>query len=355
MPFERPTLSQLITRGKADINTRLPGADANLRASPEEVMVIAASGLTSGLHGHLKWLSKQILTDLSDDEFLVREAADFGLTKSKAVAAIGPATFTGTNGVVIPLGTIFTRNDGTQFKVTTAATVALGQAVPILTAVQPALAGNCLAGVILTIASPITGLNATGVVSGGGIVNGSDIESTSHLRTRVLLRKQTPPTGGGPGDYKQWALAVSGVTRAWEFPLLLGPGTISLFFVRDGDVSIIPNPAAVAIVQAYLNTKAPVTAQVIASAPIADVTNFTIHIVPSNTTTQAAVTAELAALLLSSSRPSDGAGAGTILLSQINDAVGIAAGVTDYTVTLPAANVVPALGHMPILGTITWA
>jgi uncharacterized phage protein gp47/JayE len=34
--------------------------------------------------------------------------------------------------------------------------------------------------------------------------------------------------------------------------------------------------------------------------------------------------------------------------------IGIAEGVTDYTVTVPSANVVPGAGQLPTVGTITW-
>ena len=324
------------------------------------MLAIAQGGLTHGLHGHLKWLSKQLLTDLSDDDILVREAAIYGLTKNAAVAATGPLTITGTNATVIPNGTLFVRNDGVQYS-TNGGTISGGQFVATVTALfgtsNNGAAGDALAGTLLTIVSPITGINAVATVSGGGITDGADLESVDSLRARLILRKQTPPKGGSPGDYVQWALQVSGTTRAWEYPNFYGPGTVAVLFVRDGDISIIPDAGAIATMQAYLDSKAPVTAEVTALAPIADVTPFTIHLVPSTTDTEAAVTAELNALLLAHARPGDASDAtlGTILLSQIDDAVGIAAGVTDYTVTVPAANVTVAPLHMVTLGVITWA
>jgi len=82
--------------------------------------------------------------------------------------------------------------------------------------------------------------------------------------------------------------------------------------------------------------------------------NFSIHLVPDTADTRAAVAAELGDLLERVGEPGDGAGRGKILLSAIRTAIGIAAGVTDYTVTVPSADVVPGVGQLPVLGTITW-
>lgn len=345
----------MVTRGKSDVSTRLPGADANLRGSPEEVLVIAQSGMTHGLHGHLKWLSKQLITDKSDDDFLVRDAGTYGLTKTVATKASGQLTVTGSNSILVPdTTTFFTRNDGERFVVTVGGTTALGQVVVTIEAVDAGADGNCDAGTILTIVSPITGINATATVGVDGITDGTDIETTEALRTRTLERKQSPPKGGGPGDYVAWAKKVSGVTRAWEYPRLNGPGTVGLYFVRDNDIDIFPDSGAIDDVQAYLDAHAPVTAETTVYAPTPETVDFTIHIVPDNSDTRAAVTAELEALFFLASRPGDGDGAGTIEKSQVQDAIGVADGVTDYTLSIPAADVVPAIGVMPKIGTISW-
>lgn len=349
--FVRPTLSQLIKRVLSDIATRLTGADANLRGSPEQVLGIAAAGLTHGNHGHLKWLSRQVLADLCEDEFLLRQASIFGLAPIPAVAATGLLTITGVNAMVCPAGTLWTRSDGAQFTQQADATIVGGQAIPTIVAVLAGVAGNCIDGTPLTIASPVAGINAQATVSGGGLTDpeGADIEDTEALRARLLFRLGTPPKGGGPGDYEAWALQVSGVTRAFEYPLLYGPGTVGLTFVRDGDVSIIPTDNEVAIVQAWVDGLRPVTADLTVFAPVADTQNFTIHIVPDTTLTRAAVTAEVQGLM---ARATPG---GTTRLSAINEAIAIATGITDHTLISPVADVVSAAGHLALFGVITWA
>jgi len=82
--------------------------------------------------------------------------------------------------------------------------------------------------------------------------------------------------------------------------------------------------------------------------------NFSIHLVPDTADTRAAVAAELGDLLGRVGEPGDGAGRGKILLSAIRTAIGVATDVTDYTVTVPAADVVPGIGQLPSVGTITF-
>jgi uncharacterized phage protein gp47/JayE len=84
------------------------------------------------------------------------------------------------------------------------------------------------------------------------VADGSDEESTDELRARLLARLQNPPHGGNATDYEAWAKEVSGVTRAWSYPLELGAGTVTVRFVRDDDASPIPDAGEVAAVQLTL-------------------------------------------------------------------------------------------------------
>jgi uncharacterized phage protein gp47/JayE len=143
---------------------------------------------------------------------------------------------------------------------------------------------------------------------------------------------------------------VAGTTRAWEYPNVDGLGTVAVRFVQDDDpVSILPSAGEVATMQTYIDGKAPVTADVTVYAPTQKTLNMTISITPDTAAVRAAVEAELEDLILREGDPG-----ATLLLSQLNEAVSIAAGETDHTITVPAANVTHAVGEMPKLGTITW-
>lgn len=349
MAFERPTLAKLIKRALSDVSTRLTGAFANLRGSPEQVLAIVVAGLTHGLHGHLKWLSKQLFADSAEEEFLVRLAAIFGVDRLDAVASSGAATATGTSGAIVTDGSIWARADGVLFVQDGDVTIAAGQATLTLTAVVAGIDGDCDPGTKLTISSPIAGVNSTATVSGDGIVDGAEIESIEYLRERFLEHLRTPPSGGGPGDYVRWAKLVTGVTRAWEYPLQLGAGTVVVLFTRDGDADILPSVGEVADVQAMLELKAPVTAEPTAVAPTALTVPFVFTALSPNTAaTRAAVQAELEGLF-AAVEP------GVVLpLSVIDEAISIAVGEDSHTITSPSANVTPTFAQLPRLGSITW-
>jgi len=348
MAFERPTLAKLAKRAISDIRTRLTGALANLRGTPEEVLGLVLAGFAHGLHGHLKWLSRQLFADTADGEFLVRIAAIFGIIRVAAASATGPLTFTGTSGT-IPAGTVCTHSNGQTYTVDADVTISAGQATAQLTAVTPGILGNAEAGEQLTLGTPIAGVNSTATVSGAGLQSGADIETIPALRARLIDHLQTPPSGGGPGDYVKWAKEISGVTRAWEYPGQLGPGTVVVLFVRDDDPSIFPSVGEVADVQTRLELRAPVTAEPTAAAPTGEDVDFVFSALsPDTAAVRAAITAELEGLF-AALKP------GVVLsLSVLDEAISIAEGESSHTLSSPAADISPAFGVMPTLGSITW-
>ncbi len=305
------------------------------------------------LHGHLEFLSLQLFADTAEREFLIRLASLHGITPTPATFAAGTTLATGVNTSVIPIGTIYVRDDGVTYEVTVEATIAGGVASVDIQAVEAGEAGSIPEGDTLSLESPIAGVDTDSTVEAPGL-EGDDEESTEELRARYLLRLREPPTGGSDQDYEGWALEVAGVTRAFIYRHESGLGTLTVRFVRDNDVPIFPDPGEVADVQAKLDEERPTTAEPTAAAPVDSPIAFTISITPDTPAIRAAVEAELDDLFFRDSEPGDGLGRGTILLSSMQTAIGVSAGVDDYTLTVPAANVVPALGDMPTRGTVTW-
>lgn len=349
MAFQRPTLTEIIDRTFADLVGRLSLQGALLRRSVVGVLARVLAGASHMLHGHLDWIAKQAIPDTAD-EWLPRWANIWGISRKQAEFAGGSVTFPGTiNGTALPTGSAIKRSDGAQYTTQADATVASGTVTVTVLADAAGELGNADAATSLTLVFPIAGINSTGAVAVGGIVNGSDLETDDALRVRFLARIKQPPHGGADFDYKAWALEVPGVTRAWVYPLYLGIGTVGVTFVRDNDASIIPDSPEVAAVQTYIDARRPVTADVTVFAPIADALNFSIGITPTSAAIQAAIQAELRDLLVREAEPG-----GTLFLSRINEAISVAAGEFDHTLTLPAADVVSATGHIKIMGTITW-
>jgi uncharacterized phage protein gp47/JayE len=351
MPFARPTLAELIDRVSSDFASRLPGTDPRLRRSNLNVTARVHAGGVHGLYGHLDFLSRQIIVDTAEVEYLERWCSVWGVARKAAAPAKGNVTFTGTNGTNIPAATQLLRSDGAAFTTDAPVVIAAGVAVAAATASLAGAAGNTDLNSPLALAAPIAGVNGTATVAAGGLSQGAEAESDDSLRARLISRISQPPQGGANSDYVAWALQVAGVTRAWCFPQELGAGTVTVRFVRDLDAaSIIPDGGEVAAVQAYIDALRPVTANVSVLAPIADPLNFTFASVDPNTqAVKDAITAELKDLLSREAVPG-----GTILLTHIRAAISVAAGENNYVLTLPNADVVSATGHMPTPGVFTF-
>ena len=351
MTFSRPSLQALIDRTQGDIEASLPGADARLRRSNLNVLAGLIAGVSHGLHGHVAWLADQVIADTAEAEYLDRWATLWLDQPRKAAAsATGNVTFTGTSGTLIPAGTSLIRADGVEYTTDADATLSGGTVTAAVTAVEAGAAGSAVSGVAVTLTTPIAGVTSAATVASGGLTGGSDTESDDDLRTRLLARLKEAPHGGASFDYVNWALEVAGVTRAWVYPQELGVGTVTVRFVRDDDASIIPDAGEVATVQAYIDALRPVTAQLTVVAPVAVALNFTIAVTPNTAAVKAAVEAELTDLLRREAEPG-----GTILLSHIREAISVAAGETNYTMTVPAVDVTHTTGQMATMGTITWA
>lgn len=355
MPFDRPTLSDLVARTKADLRSRLSIAGTLLRRAMADALGTAYAGAVHMLHGHIEWAAKQIFPDTSDDDNALRQAAFYGISRTPATFSTGNLVATGVDGSPIPTGTIYQLDSETTYRVTADATIASGTATVAVEAVLAGADGDQLAGVTLTLQSPITGVNSTATVDTGGLADGFDQETVDSVRARLILHLRQPPEGGADPDYEEWTLAVAGPTRVWVYPNENGLGTVVVRFVIDGRMSILPTSPEVAAVQAALDAERPITAEVTAAAPTSLAVAFTIHLDPDTAALRTAVTAELTDLLTREAAPGDGAGLGTIKLSHIRTAIGNAVGTGDYTLTVPAADVVPTTGQIPLMGTVTWS
>ena len=354
MPFDRPTLEELITRARADFRARLGISGQLVRRAVADVLANVWAGAVHMTHGQLEFLSEQLFGDTAIGSFLVRLASLYGLEQTPAAFAVGDVTATGTDPTPISVGEILVRDDGAFYEVTVGGVISGGTATLTVQAVEAGQAGNLDTGETLTFESPIAGVDATVTVDAPGLSGGTDEETIEELRARYLQRRRNPPQAGAEQDYIAWATSVAGVTRAWVNRFESGLGTLTVRFVRDNDVTIFPDAGEVTAVQTVIDGLRPVTADVTVAAPVENAVAFTIALNPDTAALRTAVEASLDDLFFRDGEPGDGATAGTILLSQIRTAIGVAVGDGDYTLTVPAADVVPALGELLTVGVITW-
>lgn len=180
----------------------------------------------------------------------------------------------------------------------------------------------------------------------------NDGEALDDWRARVLHRIGNPPRGGAQGDYAAWARSVAGVQKAWEIPLLLGPGSVGVLFAAlDSDGAYAPDAthALRQAVQDALDDHKPLGGiRPVAIAPSPRAIDLEIRLRPLNASTRAAVTLALRQFFAALT-PGQ-----TVLLSQLRRVIGAAPGVVDHRVLRPTTDTKLTRCAMPVLGQLTF-
>ena len=201
MPFERPTLTSLIARTQADIDSRLDG-EPYQRRRLLAILARMEGGVAHGLYGYLDWQALQIMPDTAEMEHLERWSSIWGIPRKAATRAaiISGISFSAADGTIMPAGTQMQRTDGVLYEVQADAVAVDGRVTPAIVAVDAGEAANADAGVALTLTSPVLGITATAVTT-TAITGGADVETDASLRNRLLARIRTLPSGGAAQDY----------------------------------------------------------------------------------------------------------------------------------------------------------
>ncbi len=194
--FNRPSLSDLINRTTNDVFQRLQ-QDNVLRRADAQVYARVLAGVAHGLYGFIEWISRQIIIDTAEAEFLERWASIWRVERLTATPATGTITFTvAPDAADIPVGTLVQTLDGTQFQTTADITVSGLQATTSVTAVVPSAASNNYAGQTANLVTPVLGVQTTAVL--GTLSGGGDRELDDSLREKLLNRIQNRRKAGMP-------------------------------------------------------------------------------------------------------------------------------------------------------------
>lgn len=374
MPFARPTRDQLVKRCAADIEAELQNGASLIRHTLERSVGVAQAGLAHSLHGHLAWVAKQAIYDTADDEILVRWANMFmgDAGQKQPRHASFTVRFTGSvASAPIAAGTRAVRADGAVFETLAADNLASTEPYQVdivMRAIEAGEGGNTIPGSVLTLESAVDNVDASATVQGSGslpIGGGTDLETPAALRARFLEFLQTPPRGGASGDYARWAKEVAGVTRAWEFPLQLGPSTVLVLFVRDTfdddgfwESTGIPTSLEEEEVADYIRERCPVTigafnavgeSGLTVQGPTAVTFTPTIALSPNTAAVREQVNRQLQDLLLRRAEPG-----GTLSISQIREAISLAAGEDFHDLVSPTEDVVSATTELLVFGEPTY-
>lgn len=344
MPFETPTLPVLIDRTRNDL------ASAALRRSDAQVLARTLSGAAYGLYGYLDWIAEQILPDSADEQTLERIAAlRLKQPRKAAQRAAGRVSFSAVAGAVLDVDTLLQSDDGRSYRVTMTHTTQAGLNTVDIEALEAGGPGNAETGMRLFSVQPVLGVSGPYSVIAPGLRGGLVAESLEALRSRVIRSYRVIPHGGSADDYETWALECPGITRAWSRRNYLGPGTVGVFVMRDGDANPLPDTAQLAAVKDYIEPLRPVTAEVHVLAPVPLPVVYRLRLVPDSSVVRAAVEAQLADL----HNREAGLGA-SLLLSHVREAISAASGEIDHRLDYPTADLAAAPNQLLTYGGCQW-
>lgn len=351
MAWQRETLADLL----AQAETRITGA-VGLVSPIFDVAVARAiahvlSAARHGLNGAIAYGVKQIHPQTADEENLTRMAEADGVFRlSRTFARYTTGVSSGTSGTLIPAGSVLTAPNGQRYKVLAEAYVP--SPVTVVAEVV-GTRGNQLPLTTLTFQPTISNVGATVTIDGG--VDGVEDEPLEVYRARYLEARRAEKLGGHETEYTKAAKKVPGVTRVWVYPFEFGLGTLGVYFVRDGDPSILPDAEELAQVSTEIAKFRPGTAQVLPDflrGPTALQTlNISIHGVASSAL-RSKITDELKDMVWSKAEIGDSVSRGAILENDIRRAISRI--TTSYTL-LTTGDHICGLGNLMVFGAVTWS
>jgi uncharacterized phage protein gp47/JayE len=381
MPYNRPALSDLAARIGATYRARFPGADTNLRQSPDRALVAVIAGSTDEDLAYLDWQVKQLFPFSADTEYLERWAAFKNIYRKGAEQGAGTVLLSGATGNVAPAGTQMQTADGSvTVELSADAVVGVdGTVVVAADALNGAAFSNIGTGVTLTFIGTPAGYADSGTVQ-DAFAGGAGAETDAELRLRTAAAYAQPSFGGNLNDWQRAALAVQGVTRVYTAAATPTPGAITIWplfdNVRDNGIPVgvdaafrpgtgpssgISGAGDQRLVLDAVIAQRPVCAHVFVKALATLPIDIEISdLVDDSPAVRAAIFTEYSRMLFAKASVQavpnvDAVASGyTIYLEWISAAVALGAGVKKFNLTLPAANVVVPPGTLAIPGNVTY-
>jgi uncharacterized phage protein gp47/JayE len=362
MTLAIPDPLSLQDRNAAMFEAQFPGCDAR---SPNRAMTVITrvnAMATFDEYTYLAGLGQELMPDTAM-LWLARHASIRGVPQILAAPSSGSATIAGTN-VSLPSGFAFIDPVSGIIALVSVpvAIVGTGTATVALVASEATASSNLAGDLVLNVVSPTTGLNPQScTLSAAGMTGGADLESIDDWRARILARWRAPAMGGDEQDYVTWAQTVPNVKYVYVAPAAIqGLGNVGVTIAMAGPA--VPSSAELASVAAAIAVPRPVTARVGVFAATLLPINVSIALNPDTTETRAAATAALqlffaqdgqigGPVLTTGGATTPG---GIIYMSRLDNALSSSDGEYSHERSVPAADVTPGVGQLPVLGVITF-
>lgn len=252
--YQMPDFEEVRADYLRDVLSVNPNADI----SPDSDHFVQASAIAScatGQYAHQAWIVRQIFPDTADTPYLERHASLRNVRRRNPTVSAGTLQVKGLPNTMISAGREIVSND--SFYVTTEAgqTDDSGSAIIKLAASSPGSKYNIRNQAAKFMAAPAGIETECHIIE---TVGGTDQEKDDSLLSRLLEIMRRPPAGGNRYDYRNWAMSVDGVTRAYVYPIRRGLGTVDIV-ITSGNT--LPTDEVVAACQAYIDDVRPVTAK----------------------------------------------------------------------------------------------
>lgn len=203
---------------------------------------------------------KAAFAETASGDYLTLIAADHGVERKEATAAVGNVLVKGTG--TIPVGTLFQTEAGVTFTTTTTTAVKNEATIPVK-CTETGTVGNVAANTITVIPMSIPGI--TSVNNPEAMADGFNAESDEDLYDRFHFHVTQPATSGNVNDYIEWASSIPGVGHVKVLPLWQGPGTVKVLVTdANGEPA---SPTLLNTVKAYIESVRPIGAEVTVVTP----------------------------------------------------------------------------------------
>ena len=198
--------------------------------------------------------------DETSGSYIDKRAAEYGLARKPGTKAEATVTFAGSDGTVVPAGTVVQTADGLLYSTDEAVTVASGTATAAVTAEGAGSIYNVPENSITTMQNSV----GVTVQSSTEAAGGTDPETDQALVERLYSIWRKPATSGNANHYEAWAMEVDGIGAAKVWPCWDGGGTVKVV-VLDSNMEP-PTEEQVQAVAAHIEQVRPICVDVTVEA-----------------------------------------------------------------------------------------
>lgn len=216
---------------------------------------------------------------------------------------------------------------------------------------------NKSGGSVISLTSPISGINTDGIVQQSGLGGGADVESDDELRVRVQFRRKNPVTHFNDNSIINQISAISYVDRVFVLDITPAIGQVTIYVMKE-DLTILSAEELAEVKDAVLEITPVNTSpdDVFVLNPDQVPTPFTFsEITPNTATMQQAVTDNLQALFNEAKIGTD------VTVEQYERAIlntidpASLQPIQSFTLSTPTTDISIADGEIATLGTVTYA